>query len=502
MKVIYLGFVFALVLITFSYEKSVNADSSGPAIILETHAQPNTIKVNDTFSIYMTILNNSTRPIYLTSGSCTPAFSVAFDIHAKQVYPKVICTAMAILQEVDPHTQVTVSDANKPGIMYQAVQPGTATADITLSYFAKNHTAADYSNIGYTATKSFQFFIHGNNDTSQKPPTYFSPPLQQIRAGALVSNIQCSVNLNLIIKIKDHSPACVKPSTYQKLIERGWGESLQSLLASPLQMKITDLNSSYATGSAIIATVQYSGYQYGGVYPDVKILDENGIQIWDNCCISRTEATVKSLGPFTYTVEGLSGYPVINKTGTYTMVASLDNVTASATFAVTNELSSKNLNTSGTQLPASFMPCDTPYPKSNSGIPVLYMPMNSTGKICVRYSNFNDSPAHVGIRVFGANNISQDAKEISTWNDLGNSTTIPKGNSTVVYWIKTGNQAGFYGLTIFCIGTPLAVGYDNDSRIVSSDFPWLGKIFNCPSQSYQFHIESTSGIGIKYILYP
>ncbi len=170
------------------------------------------------------------------------------------------------------------------------------------------------------------------------------------------------------------------------------------------------------------------------------------------------------------------------------------------------EFSLKGLPTTQTPqnstLPASFMPCDTPFPQTNSGIPVLFIPMNSIGKICVRYSNLNDFSAPVGIRISSADNLMQNASDISTWNDLGGNTTISKGNSTVVYWIHTGNHAGFYGLTIFCVPVGLAVGYDNDSRIVSDNFPWIGKTFECPMQSYDFHIDSLTGIGVKYIPYP
>lgn len=155
-----------------------------------------------------------------------------------------------------------------------------------------------------------------------------------------------------------------------------------------------------------------------------------------------------------------------------------------------------------TKSPASFEPCNTPFPQSSTGVPVLYIPMNFIGKLCVRYSNFNDFPASLGIKISNADNLTHEATEISTWNDAGGNTTLPKGNFTIVYWIKTGNQAGFYGLTIFCAPTAFAVGYDNGSRIVSGDFPWFGKQFECPMLTYDYHIDSTSGIGVKYIPYP
>ncbi len=53
------------------------------------------------------------------------------------------------------------------------------------------------------------------------------------------------------------------------------------------------------------------------------------------------------------------------------MIASLYNNIAKARFTVIKLMI----------LPASFEPCDTPYPQSNTGIAVLYMPANSIGKI-------------------------------------------------------------------------------------------------------------------------
>lgn len=246
-------------------------------------------------------------------------------------------------------------------------------------------------------TSEIMVNTHGVSTMTLHIPSGLSP-LKQFKLGIPIESVQCNQGFQLILKREDASPACVKPDTARKLIERDWG---------------------FIRG-------------------------------------------VQTFFPF----------------GNITNSTSLGNAT----------------------LPASFMPCDTPYPQNGTGVAVLYMPVNSTGKICVRYSNFNDFPAPLGIRIFNANN-GKDATEISTWDDIENNT-IPKGNSTVVYWIKTGNHAGFYGLTIFCVGMPFAVGYDNNSTIVSNDFPWLGGTYNCPMMTYQYHIDSLTGIGVKYIPYP
>jgi len=51
------------------------------------------------------------------------------------------------------------------------------------------------------------------------------PPLKQIKAGIMSNVVQCKEGLELIFKLSDGSPACVKPKTVEKLIERGWANS-------------------------------------------------------------------------------------------------------------------------------------------------------------------------------------------------------------------------------------------------------------------------------------
>ena len=157
-----------------------------------------------------------------------------------------------------------------------------------------------------------------------------------------------------------------------------------------------------------------------------------------------------------------------------------------------NEISKTSLHTVPS---ASFAPCDTPYPQSDVGVAVLYMPANSTGKICATYHN-SKSPIQAGIRAFAARDVQQQASEIitSVYPDM-----LPTGDSTLVYTIKTGNQAGLYGISFFCGGVPFAVGYDNQSRIILDDFPWLDNEYQCLYQSSIFQITGLSGIQVKYV---
>ena len=47
-------------------------------------------------------------------------------------------------------------------------------------------------------------------------------PKQQMKTGILPSAVECNEGLELIFKSSDIYPACVKPLTAEKLIERGW----------------------------------------------------------------------------------------------------------------------------------------------------------------------------------------------------------------------------------------------------------------------------------------
>lgn len=143
------------------------------------------------------------------------------------------------------------------------------------------------------------------------------------------------------------------------------------------------------------------------------------------------------------------------------------------------------------------IPCDTPYPQSDSGIAVMYMPANSVGKVCVRYYNLNNTPTGVGARIFEAKNLTQNAPDITI--SASNNTLQGSENTTIVYSIKTGNKTGFYGLSLNCGGIPLAVGYGDNSTITTNDFPWVDQVFHCGVITYESHIEGTGGIGVRHI---
>jgi hypothetical protein len=67
------------------------------------------------------------------------------------------------------------------------------------------------------------FCIIGSNDSViVQGQLLIMPPLWQFKQGTPVQDVKCYPNFHLVLKAEDGSPACVKPDTAQKLIERGW----------------------------------------------------------------------------------------------------------------------------------------------------------------------------------------------------------------------------------------------------------------------------------------
>jgi hypothetical protein len=71
----------------------------------------------------------------------------------------------------------------------------------------------------------FEEFLHDSHIDKIHPQT-IRTPLQQFKFGIPMDEIRCKEGLELILKTSDGSPACAKPETKQKLIERGWAKHI------------------------------------------------------------------------------------------------------------------------------------------------------------------------------------------------------------------------------------------------------------------------------------
>lgn len=66
----------------------------------------------------------------------------------------------------------------------------------------------------------------------------FISPLKQFNAGITIDEIDCKDNFVVAIKNSNGHPACVKPETKQKLIERGWGRVENAITITGTDMTI------------------------------------------------------------------------------------------------------------------------------------------------------------------------------------------------------------------------------------------------------------------------
>jgi len=67
----------------------------------------------------------------------------------------------------------------------------------------------------------FAILIHADLENAEAV-AYFPPPLKQIKDGINPSNVTCTEGLELVLKQTNGQPACIKPTSVAKLIERGW----------------------------------------------------------------------------------------------------------------------------------------------------------------------------------------------------------------------------------------------------------------------------------------
>jgi hypothetical protein len=87
---------------------------------------------------------------------------------------------------------------------------------------------------------------------------YFPPPLKQILDGILPENVTCTEGLSLVIKSTNGLPSCVKHTSIEKLIQRGWGtayfeprdiaQKAQSIWDHSLQQQENEFEGEYIEG--------------------------------------------------------------------------------------------------------------------------------------------------------------------------------------------------------------------------------------------------------------
>ena len=125
------------------------------------------------------------------------------------------------------NTEIEVPAGNFSGYHLRPLMAGRNIGSVVVEGFAFA-VFGDYSfveNTGYY----FKLLNYGNSmllsQFYNEYNEFVPPPQQQLKNGFLPQQVICKEGLELIFKSTDGSPACVKPTTAEKLIERGWASS-------------------------------------------------------------------------------------------------------------------------------------------------------------------------------------------------------------------------------------------------------------------------------------
>ncbi len=227
--------MFAVIIFLGTGLQSAHADDVNGISIQNILVQPSVIKVGDIFTVTATLVNNSTAPIVLESGTCSPTdvevpfFTMKFDNHTTIKSKNLNCAGVGLMNMLNPGKKLTGTSPDNT-ISYVATESGTANVTITFQYEVRNQTDYTQPEIGQaTISKSVLFTIYDNN-TNSVIPTYGGggsvvtitlDPLEQFKSGVSAEDVKCRSDLILAIN-QNHSPACVKESSGIGLLLRGW----------------------------------------------------------------------------------------------------------------------------------------------------------------------------------------------------------------------------------------------------------------------------------------
>ncbi len=68
----------------------------------------------------------------------------------------------------------------------------------------------------------YYYYINGLAPYPKENINQFDSPKQQLKKGVSPNNVICNEGLELIFKFSGNSPACIKPSSFPALAQRGW----------------------------------------------------------------------------------------------------------------------------------------------------------------------------------------------------------------------------------------------------------------------------------------
>ncbi|MGC1426097.1 MAG: hypothetical protein WA833_05280 [Nitrosotalea sp.] len=164
MKTLHYTIIAILILSTSMYLKPIQADDTNGVKIENIQTLPSSIIVDYTFKISATLVNNSSKPIFVDYGSCEAPFSVTFDNHVLVNETHPICKLNILEQKLNPGEKTTATSPNLD-LVYRAAQNGTVNATLKFPYKIWNQTIQSNSN--EIVSEPFSFTIYGKI----RPPT-------------------------------------------------------------------------------------------------------------------------------------------------------------------------------------------------------------------------------------------------------------------------------------------------------------------------------------------
>ena len=185
--------------------------------------------------------------------------------------------------------------------------------------------------------------------------TVLPSPLQQFKSGISANNVTCNQGLELIFKIENGYPACVKQDTVEKLVGREWAfpvevqsQNKSNKISADTQQQpyanitINGLKENYTLNEPIVFSIAIEGYGTGCGDTKAIITKENDSQykspVWGvgSSCASNTKQNH-------FKFNALSVNASINQTGNYILTTSFDDFitsphTTEKKFSVITEL--------------------------------------------------------------------------------------------------------------------------------------------------------------------
>ncbi len=165
---------------------------------------------------------------------------------------------------VDTSINLLDVNNNKTTVLYNipvGVDFASITSNGTKVLYATN-PSEPYQFLGVKAGIYAINLINGSNmvfPSIQQPVMTTGSPLKQFKSGTAPKDVQCWQGLQLILKVEDGTPACVKPSSISHLVKIGWG------MLTTIAQSSNAMNSTYAlklylsTDSTIIRSGQPIG---------------------------------------------------------------------------------------------------------------------------------------------------------------------------------------------------------------------------------------------------